>query len=65
MSILLAIIAFNLFSIAGSLSKEAKLNQMKLDCAKWQLGHGIDLIKKHQGTKGAVTSYDPWCRLYL
>ena len=66
MSILLAIIALNLFSIAGSLNTEAKLNQMKLDCAKWKLGHGIDVLKKHQGTKGAVASYDAWCcRLYL
>ena len=65
MSILLGIIALNLFSIAGSLRTEAKLNQMKLDCAKWKLGHGVDVIKKHVGTKGSQTSYDSWCRLYL
>ena len=65
MSILLAIIALNLFSIAGSLSKEAKLNQMKLDCAKWKLGHGVDLIQKYLGDKGGATSYDAWCSRYL
>jgi len=34
MSILLAIIALNLFSIAGSLKTEAELNRQKLLCAK-------------------------------
>ena len=62
MSILLAIIALNLFSIAGSLNTEAKLNRMKLDCAKWRGGQEIDLGKKY-GVKGI--SYDSWCRLYL
>jgi len=65
MSILLGIIALNLFSIAGSLRTEAKLNQIKLDCAKWQLGHGVDVLKKPVGTKGYRTSYDSFCRLYL
>ena len=65
MSILLAIIALNLFSIAGSLNTEAKLNRMKLDCAKWKMGHGVDLLKKYEGTKDGGTSYDAWCRLYL
>ena len=35
MTIMLAIIAVNLISIAGSLNTEAKLNQQKLDCIKW------------------------------
>ena len=65
MSILLGVIALNLFSIAGSLNTEAKLNRMKLDCAKWQLGHGIELLQKYEGPKGVVTPYDAWCRLYL
>lgn len=65
MSIILAIIALNLFPIAGSLNTEAKLNRMKLDCAKWKLGHGADLLKKFLGTKGGATSYDACCRLYL
>ena len=65
MSILLAFIALNLFSIAGSLNTEAKLNRIKLDCAKWKLGHGADLLKKYVGKKGGTTSYDAWCRLYL
>ena len=37
MSILLAIIALNLFSIAGSLRKEAELNSHKLICIQWHL----------------------------
>ena len=65
MSILLAIIALNLFSIAGSLNTEAKLNRMKLDCAKWKLGHGVDLIQKYLGDKGGATSYDAWCTRFL
>ena len=62
MSILLAIIALNLISIAGSLKPTAKLNQMKLDCAKWKGGQQIDLGKKYK-LKGVM--YDTWCRLYL
>ena len=42
MSILLAIIALNLFSIAGSLNTEAKLNRMKLDCVEWYKGEITD-----------------------
>ena len=38
MTIMLAIIAANLISIAGSLNTEAKLNQQKLDCIKWSAG---------------------------
>ena len=64
-SILLAIIALNLFSIAGSLNTEAKLNRMRLDCAKWKIGHGADLLKKYEGTKGGSTSYDARCSRYL
>ena len=41
-SILLAIIAFNLFSIAGSLNTEAKLNRIKLDCVEWYKGEITD-----------------------
>ena len=41
-SILLAIITFNLFSIAGSLNTEAKLNRMKLDCVEWYKGEITD-----------------------
>ena len=36
MSILLAIIAINLFSIAGSLRTSAKLDKMTINCAKWE-----------------------------
>ena len=35
MTIMLAIIAANLISIARSLNTEAKLNQIKIDCIKW------------------------------
>ena len=62
MSILLAIIAINLFSIAGSLNTEAKLNRMKLDCAKWRGGQEIDLGKK---SRLEEMMWDSWCRLYL
>ena len=37
MSILLAIIALNLFSIAGSLRTESELNSHKLTCIQWHL----------------------------
>ena len=61
MSILLAIIALNLMSIAGSLKPTAKLDQMKLDCAKWAGGQQLDLGKKYKLKKltGA------WCRSFL
>ena len=36
MSILLALIAINLFSIAGSLRTSAKLDKMRINCAKWE-----------------------------
>ena len=36
MSILLAVIAINLFSIAGSLRTSAKLDKMTINCAKWE-----------------------------
>ena len=35
MTIMLAIIAANLISIGRSLNTEAKLNQIKMDCLKW------------------------------
>ena len=36
MSILLALIAINLFSIAGSLRTSAKLDKMIITCVEWQ-----------------------------
>ena len=36
MSILLALIAINLFSIAGSLRTSANLDKMIINCAKWK-----------------------------
>ena len=44
MSILLAIIAFNLFSIAGSLKTSAKLDSIKLICLE-----GDDVIERKLG----------------
>ena len=46
MSILLALIAINLFSIAGSLKTSAKLDKMVITCAKFR-SHVIS------GDKGA------------
>ena len=62
MSILLAIIAINLMSIAGSKKPTAKLDQMKLNYAKWKGGQGIDLGKKYR-LKGIM--WDTWCKLYF
>ena len=58
MSILLAIIALNLFSIARSLNTEAKLNEMKLDCARWNANEKVDLYKKYLIK---YTTNDSWC----
>ena len=58
MSILLAIIAINLFSIAGSLRTEAYLNREKNLCIKY-LKHQIDrdiLIKRLKIVKQANPS---------
>ena len=58
MSILLAIIAINLFSIAGSLRTEAYLNRGKNLCIKY-LKHQIDrdiLIKRLKIVKQANPS---------
>ena len=58
MSILLAIIAINLFSIAGSLRTEAYLNREKNLCFKY-LKHQIDrdtLIKRLKIVKEANPS---------
>ena len=58
MSILLAIIAINLFSIAGSLRTEAYLNREKNLCIKY-LKHHIDrdiLIKRLKIVKQANPS---------
>ena len=46
MSILLAIIALNLFSIAGSLKTSAKLDQQKLICLEKDLYTANQLEKK-------------------
>jgi len=46
MSILLAIIAINLFSIAGSLKTSAKLDQQKLICLEKDLYTEEQLEKK-------------------
>ena len=48
MSILLAIIAINLFSIGGSLNTEKELNKQKLICIKYKKGFikVFDLDKK-------------------
>ena len=61
MSILLAIIAINLFFIARSLNTEAKLNRMKLDCAKWIGGQEIDLSKKY-GLEKMSNTFSYWCK---
>ena len=46
MSILLAIIALNLFSIAGSLKSEAELNEMKIICLQKDFYTAEQLEKK-------------------
>tara|TARA_Y100001978_G_scaffold194161_1_gene201028 strand:- start:113 stop:307 length:195 start_codon:yes stop_codon:yes gene_type:complete len=46
MSILLGIIAINLFSIACSLNTEAKLTKQKLECLKYDAGNNDNLAKK-------------------
>ena len=48
MSILLAIIAINLYSIGGSLNTEKELNKQKLICIKYKKGYieVFDLDKK-------------------
>ena len=43
LSILLAIIAINLYSIGGSLSTEKELNKQKMICIKYKKG-SIDLV---------------------
>ena len=56
MSILLAIIAINLFSIAGSLKTEAEINKQRLACIKYKKGQ-IDvntLFRKLNVQKGSV-----------
>tara|TARA_B100000902_G_C26475946_1_gene512426 strand:+ start:95 stop:328 length:234 start_codon:yes stop_codon:yes gene_type:complete len=64
MSILLAIIAFNLFSIASSLKTEAKLNKQKLVCLQYKRNHinAVELIEKlklKEGTNGLNNICDP------
>ena len=48
MSILLAIIAINLYSIGGSLNTEKELNKQKMICIKYKKGYieVFDLDKK-------------------
>ena len=55
MSILLGVIALNLFSIAGSLKTEAKINKQKLVCLQYKRNHinAVELVEKlklKQGT---------------
>ena len=61
MTIMLAIIAVNLISIAGSLNTEAKLNQQKLDCIKWRNDlKDDDFIQRKyrlKGTKSGLYNY--------
>ena len=47
-------------SIAGSIKPTAKLDQMKLDCAKWKGGQEIDLGKKY---RLKAIMWDKWCKL--
>ncbi len=64
MSILLGIIALNLFSIAGSLKTEAKINKQKLVCLQYKRNHinAVELIEKlklKQGTNRLDNICDP------
>ena len=55
MSILLAIIALNLFSIGKSLRTEAELNNHKLTCIQWHLNQ-IDELEAWTKLKANVLS---------
>jgi len=57
MSILLGIIALNLFSIAGSLRTSAKLDQQKLICLE------KDLYTEEQLEKKLGRYFFPKCRI--
>ena len=54
MSILLAIIALNLFSIARSLRTEAEINRDKLICIKW--------TKEYLNNNSSRTAVYPTCK---
>ena len=63
MSILLAIIALNLFSIGGSLKTEAELNRQKLACLEFYSRKidGEEFVKKLKIKKTA----HPYCTKVL
>ncbi len=66
MSILLAIIALNLFSIGGSLKTEAELNRQKLTCLEY-FSRKIDgeELKKRLKIKDKSVFDHPYCRKIL
>jgi predicted RND superfamily exporter protein len=65
MSILLAIIALNLFSIAGSLKTEAELNRQKLICIEFHKNKidAFETFRKLGATKGSNNVTASICRL--
>ena len=65
MSILLAIIALNLFSSAGSLKTEAELNRQKLICTEFYTNKidAFETFKKLGATKGNFKSTSQICNL--
>ena len=66
MSILLAIIALNLFSIGGSLKTEAELNRQKLTCLEFY-SRKIDdeEFKKRLKIKKSSVFTHPYCTKVL
>ena len=71
MSILLAIIAINLFSIGGSLNTEKELNKQKLICIKYRKG-SIDpfyldskLNMKKREKREIITTGEEVCNVIL
>ncbi len=65
MSILLAIIALNLFSIAGSLKTESELNRQKLICIEFHKNKidAFETFKKLGATDGTNKVTATICRL--
>ena len=55
-SILLALIAINLFSIGGSLMTSAKLDKMRINCAKWK----SNVISSDKAVKEIGVSSNLW-----
>ena len=55
-SILLALIAINLFSIGGSLMTSAKLDKMRINCAKWE----SNVISSDKAVKEIGVSSNLW-----